>query len=239
VVGRAVSRYPMKGGETMRIRVEYATWICLGVLLAMPLSCVAPHVHEAPAPELERVDPFAEVPPEQECEEIDARAEEFLKEAKTCRLTVYAVYVMGEPPGREPEAAQLLASKLEGAGFQRVSVLEDPADLPFDPEPNELNIFWKRARAFASQIQARPLDTDYVLVVDVFADFEKGAVGPVHAAATNGEGQFAYLALRNSHHPVYREIQPKSMDDMFRLVIEDMKRKMEGEASQSTQRVWQ
>ena len=223
----------------MRIRVEYIRWICVGVLLVAPLSCVAPHVHEASAPEVERVDPFAEVPPENECEEIDARAKEFLEGAKTSRLTIYAVYVMDEPPRHDPEAAKMLARKLEVVGFERVSVFENPADLPFEPEPNELNIFWKRARSFASEIQAQPLETDYVLMVDVFADFEEGAVGPVHAATTNGEGQFAYLALRNSHHPVYREIQPKSMDDMFRLVIEDMRRKMEGEASQSTRRVWQ
>lgn len=222
----------------MKIKTEYMRWICVGVLLVVPLSCVTPDVREAPAPEVEKVDPFAEVPPENECEEIDARAQEFLKGTKTSRLTIYAVYVMDEPPRRDPEAAKMLAGKLEVVGFERVSVFENPADLPFEPEPNELNIFWKRARAFASQIQARPLDTDYVLMVDVFADFERGAVGPVHAATTNGQGDFAYLALRNSHHPLYREIQPKSMDDMFRLVIEDMKRKMEGKASQSTQQVW-
>jgi hypothetical protein len=223
----------------MKIKTDYMRWICVGVLLVAPLSCVAPHVHEAPAPEVEKVDPFAEVPPERECGEIDARAQEFLKEAKTSRLKIYAVYVMSEPPRHDPEAAMTFARKLEAVGFERVTLFEDPADLPFKPEPNELNIFWKRARSFASQIKAKPLDTDYVLMVDVFADFEKGAVGPVHAATTNAEGQFAYLALRNSHHPVYREIQPKSMEDMFRLVIEDMRRKMEGEASQSTQQVWQ
>lgn len=223
----------------MRIRAEYTRWICLGILLAAPLSCVAPDVQKTSAAEVAQADPFAEVPPEKECKEIDARAQEFLKEAKTSRLTIYAVYVMDEPPRHDPEAAEMLAGKLEGAGFQQVTVLENPGVLPFEPEPNELNIFWKRARAFASQVQARPPDTDYVLVVDVFADFEKGAVGPVHAAATNAEGQFAYLALRNSHHPVYREIQPKSMDDMCRLVIEDMTRKMEGKASQSTRQVWQ
>ncbi len=223
----------------MRIKTEFMRWICLGVLLAVPLSCVTPDVRETHAPEVKQAGPFAEVPPEKECEEIDARAQEFLKEAKTSKLTIYAVYVMNEPARHDPDAAQLLARKLEDAGFERVSVFEDPADLPFEPEPNELNIFWKRARAFASQVQARPLDTDYVLVVDVFADFEKGAMGPVHAATTNAEGQFAYLALRNSHHPLFQAIAPKSMDDMCRLVIEDMKRKMEGEASQSAQRVWQ
>jgi hypothetical protein len=229
----------MKGGGKMRIKTEYMRWICLGVLLVASLSCVAPDVRKTSAPEVKRAGPFAEVPPEKECEEIDVRAEEFLKKAKTSRLTIYAVYVMDEPPRHDPEAAKMFARKLEAAGFQRVSVLDDPAGMPFEPEPNELNIFWKRARAFASQIQARPLDTDYVLMVDVFADFEEGAVGPVHAATTNAEGQFAYLALRNSHHPVYQAVRPKSMDDMLRLVIEDMKRKMEGDASQSTQRVWQ
>lgn len=224
----------------MRMKTEYTRWICLGVLFAVLLGGSGCLQITTSAAEVEQADPFAEVPPEKECEEIDARAQEFLKEAKTSRLTIYAVYV-GMPPRHDPdpEAAKMLARKLEGAGFQRVSVLEDPADLPFKLEPNELAIFWKRARALASQIQAKPPDTDYVLMVDVFADFDKGAVGPVHVAATNAQGQFAYLALRNSHHPVYREIQPKSMDDMFRLVIEDMKRKMEGKASQSTQQVWE
>jgi hypothetical protein len=223
----------------MSIKTEYMRWICLGVLLALPLSCVAPDVRKTSVPEAKQAGPFAEVPPQNECEEIDARAREFLEEAKTSRLTIYAVYVMGEPPRDDPEAAEMFAGKLEAAGFQRVTVLEDPADLPFKPEPNELNIFWKRARALASHVKAQPLDTDYVIMVDVFADFDEGAVGPVHAATTNTEGKFAYLALRNNHHPIYREIQPKSMDDMFRLVIEDMMLRMEGEASQVTQRVWQ
>jgi hypothetical protein len=198
---------------------------------------------EGTATESEQADPFAEVPPEKECEEIDARAQEFLKGAKTSRLTIYAVYVMDEPPRHESEAAEMLAKKLRRLGFRRVAVCEAPADLPFRPQPNELAMFWERAQALASHVRANPLDTDYVLMVDAFADFE-GAVGPVHVAAvhvavTDGQGRLSYVLLRNSHHPHYQEIKPKSRDDVCRLVIEDMKRKMEGEASQSAQRVWQ
>jgi hypothetical protein len=227
----------------MRIKTEYMRWICLGVLLAVPVSCVAPEVRETPAPEVKRVDPFAEVPPEKECEEIDARAEEFLEEGQDKKVMIYAVYVMGEPPRHEPEAAEMLAEKLRGLGFRRVAVCEAPADLPFRPQPNELAIFWERAQALASHIRANPLDTDYVLMVDAFADFE-GAVGPVHVAAvhvavTDGQGRLSYVLLRNSHHPHYQEIRPKSRDDVCRLVIEDIKRKMEGETSQSAERVWQ
>ena len=76
-----------------------------------------------------------------------------------------------------------------------------------------------------------------------YADFE-GAVGPAHVAAvhvavTDGQGRLSYVLLRNSHHPHYQEIRPNSRDDVCRLVIENMKRRMEGEESQSAERVWE
>lgn len=241
----AISMEKTKHMKAISVCVSLAAFLLLGAVLS---SCAArwskatTHPAKGTATESEQEDPFASVPPEEECRQIDARAEEFFKDGQGKKVTIYAVYTMGVSPRPDREAAEMLAEKLRRLGFRRVAVYEAPADLPFHPQPNELAIFWERAQALAAHVRANPLDTDYVLMVDAFADFE-GAEGPVHVAAvhvatTDGQGRLSYVLLRNSHHPLYQEIRPKSRDDVCRLVIENLKLRMAGEESQSAQQVW-
>jgi len=67
-------------------------------------------------------------------------------------------------------------------------------------------------------------DADYVLAVDVLGAPERGSVGAVHAMAVTARGELAYHAIWNSHQDLYKEIQPRTLDDANKMVIADLAR---------------
>jgi hypothetical protein len=71
-----------------------------------------------------------------------------------------------------------------------------------------------------------PPAADYAL----FADYGIGrsadgkpVVGGVQLVVCDRAGDWVFLDLRNSHHPDFQQINPRSPDDCNRLVIEAIK----------------
>ena len=166
-------------------------------------------------------------PPREERARIDAREAEMLRELSRRRLVVLPVAVLGRSPTRyDTAAAEAIARRLRAEGFSLTTADSAGPSLPFEPQVNEAAIFWARFHALAGEIAAHPRrDADYVLLVDVFGAPERGLVGAVHAMAVTGTGEMAYRGLWNSHQPLYKEFQPRSLDDAARMVATDIVRR--------------
>ena len=59
---------------------------------------------------------------------------------------------------------------------------------------------------------------------------ERGSIGAVHVMAVTATGEMAYRRLWNSHQPLYKEVQPRSLDDVVQMVVTDLSRSAGGMA---------
>jgi hypothetical protein len=165
-------------------------------------------------------------PPSDERDRIEARGREFLRTLPTRRVTVVPVVLLGRTMRYDTTTAASIAAQLTARGLGTVTFEHDATQLPFEPQPNELAIFLQRFNALAASAAARPRsDVDYVMLIDVFGAPARGSVGAVHVMVVTAQGEMAYLGFWNSHQALYKEIQPRSLDDVARMVVTDIARR--------------
>ncbi len=168
-------------------------------------------------------------PSRAERERIAARGDTMVRELGRRRLVVLPVAVLGRTVRYDTAAAARLAERLREDHAPLASAEVRPLPIAFEPQANELAIFWTRYRRLADSVTAHPrADADYVLLVDVFGAPERGVVGPVHAMAVTGSGAMAYWGMWNSHAPLWQTIRPRSLEDAMRMVETDLGRRAAG-----------
>jgi hypothetical protein len=159
-------------------------------------------------------------PSRAERERIQAREDEFLRTLAHRRVAVLPVAVLGRDVRYDSTLATSIAVQLRDRGIGIAKPSTQVVALPFDPQPNELAIFWTRFQALGARYARHPrLDVDYVLLVDVFGAPDRGQVGAVHVMAVTAGGGLAYHAIWNSRQALYREVEPRSESDVARMVV--------------------
>ena len=165
-------------------------------------------------------------PPREELRAYRGRDSTIGRELSSLRVVVLPVSVIGRTPHADSQAAERLATTLAGRHVVASASVGEEAGLPFEPHPNELMIFWTRFRALQAQVRAHPpRGADLVLQVDVFGRPERGLVGAVHVMGVRADGTLTYGSFWNSHQELFREVQPKSVDDAVRMVVLDAERR--------------
>ena len=159
-------------------------------------------------------------PPREELTRIAERERELLRTLPGRRVLILPVAVLGRSVRHEPAASVAIAAQLRAKDRGIASAATDSLVLPFEPQPNELAILWSRFHALADSVAAHPqADVDYIVLVDVFGAPDRGSVGAVHVMAVTGTGEMAFRRLWNSHQALYKEVQPRSLDDVVRMVV--------------------
>lgn len=164
-------------------------------------------------------------PPHEEMVRIDERERAFLRTLAHRRVLILPVAVLGRAVRYDTSIAAAIAEQLRANHLGLASAGASPIALPFEPQPNEAVILWSRFRALAAHIAAHPRnDVDYVLQVDVLGAPDRGSIGAVHVMAVTATGEMAYRRLWNSHQALYKEVQPRSLDDVVKMVVTDLSR---------------
>jgi len=166
-------------------------------------------------------------PPREELARIDQREEKFLRDLSQRRLLVAPVAILRATPQYDSRAATLLADSLRKAGLGSPVVAAQPIVLPFTPQPNEAVIFWSRFKALGDSVRSHPpADADYVLLVDVIGVApQRRTLGAVHVMVVTSAGEMTYHGMWNSAQPLYKELQPRTVDDAGRMVAIDITRR--------------
>ncbi len=166
-------------------------------------------------------------PPKAEREAINQREKEFFAAGKNQSITVYGVYRFKEGKDHiSEEATGCLVEKLSELGFNKVERFSEPISFVFTPQPNEMAIFWERAKAFRKEIQQQSIETGAVLMLDIFASWNKDYIHAVHAVGCNTKGEILYIGFWNCHQPLYKELQPNTIEDAVKMLVVDFKRNM-------------
>jgi hypothetical protein len=162
-------------------------------------------------------------PPRAERRFIDERTTTMLRDLRHQRLVVLPVAVIGTTIAYDSEGARTLAARLRSDDFANAVARPQAMKLTFQPSSNESAIFWRRFRALAANVQASPpRDADYVMLIDVFGAPDHRPLAAIHVMVVNSRGEMAYHAAWNSVQSLYKQVQPRSIDDAVRMVAIDI-----------------
>jgi hypothetical protein len=142
-----------------------------------------------------------------------------VQELPNTRLVIVPFVVVGRGEGYDTLGAVQLAEELRIRGISEVRVDSIPLRVPVIRHPNQLFIFWTRFKALAAYQAEHPrTDADHVLLIDVMGAPERGVVGAVYVMGVTAHGVMTDMGFWNSHQELYQRFQPKSVDDVVRMV---------------------
>jgi hypothetical protein len=138
-------------------------------------------------------------------------------EARTepATVSVYPVHVVKSPDDIEHDAdlAVQLARFLDEEDLARAHALQQTVEFPFEGGMNQAAMLGRSGERFGRQVAAAGIETDYALLVEVLTNRDETSVGGVHYYLAEKSGAIADARLSNSHHPDFKQVQPKNRDD--------------------------
>ncbi len=160
-------------------------------------------------------------PPEQsEFAAMDKRLQTMKKAGTSARMMVYPARVAGDHT--DQTSATHLAELLNEAGLCQATVAKTGPVLKGEGWPDESAVLWLFARAARSYVRQHPTDSDYVLFADYW-DSPRKTTWAVHFVVCDRAGDWVIVDLQNSHHPDFQRINPKTLADGDRLMLERLK----------------
>ncbi|MHC4718879.1 MAG: hypothetical protein ACYSYT_00205 [Planctomycetota bacterium] len=163
----------------------------------------------------------AQLPPEpSEFAAIEKRLQAMKKAGASARVMVYPTRMGGDHT--DQSSATRLCKLLNEAGLCQATVAKTGPVLEGEGWPSEPKVLWQFARAARSYVRQHPADSDYVLFADYW-DSPRKTTWAVHFVVCDWAGDWVILDLQNSHHPDFQRINPKTLADGDRLVLERLK----------------
>jgi len=165
------------------------------------------------------------LPPKPERDVMEQRYEAAHASFETSTLSVYPFRIWETEAG-SAEGAEALAKKLTEAGLFQASAMKTDTRLVAtrDPDqPSQMKIMWDTARDFRAYLREHPADTDYTLLVDVTVP-----VHHVHLVLCEGSGEWVTASLMNSHHPEFKELNSRTLEDAITLAFKRLEMVLKG-----------
>jgi len=161
-------------------------------------------------------------PPEQsEFAAIEKREEAIKKAGASARVMIYPARVGGDHT--DQTSGTRLSELLDEAGLCQATVVKTGPVLKGEGWPNEMKVLWLFARAAREHARQHPVDSDYVLFADYWFSPRK-VVWAVHFVVCDRAGDWVIVDLQNSHQEDFQRINPKTLEDCDRLVLERLKK---------------
>lgn len=139
----------------------------------------------------------------------------------SARVIVYPTRVGGDRT--DQASATRLAELLDDAGLCQASVAETGPVLEGEGWPNEMKVLWLYARAARQYAREHTVDSDYVLFADYWLRPRDKGVHAVHFVICDRAGEWLIVDMQNSHQGDFQRIDPKTLEDCDRLVVERLK----------------
>ncbi|UCF43341.1 MAG: hypothetical protein JSV99_12375 [Planctomycetota bacterium] len=162
-----------------------------------------------------------ELPRRSEFAAMDKRLEAMKKAGTSARVMVYPTRVGGNH--RDQSSATRLSRLLNEARLCQATAAKAGPLLEGEGWPSEGAVLWLFARAARSYARQHPADSGYVLFVDYWDSPRTKATHAVHFVVCDRAGEWVIVELQNSHHSDFQRIQPKTLADGERLVLERLK----------------
>ncbi len=148
------------------------------------------------------------------------RLEAMKKAGDSARVMVYPPRVGGDHT--DQSSATRLSKLLNEAKLCQATVAKTGPVLKGEGWPNEMRVLWLFARAARSYARQHPVDSDYVLFADYWVA-PTNVIWAVHFVVCDRAGDWVIVDLQNSHQEDFQRINPKTLADCDRLVLERLK----------------
>ena len=158
------------------------------------------------------------LPSDADRDAMKERQQAFKKSAAKATLLIYPVRA-GDAMSKDNAAR--LAQLINQDQLMKATAADKGPEIAVKHDPNEQSVLWNMARGFREQAQKLQPDADYVLYADYLMG--PGAVGAVHFAICDRQGQWVVVDFQNSHHDDFRAIKPKSAEDCDRLLVKRLR----------------
>lgn len=134
-------------------------------------------------------------------------------------LAVFPVRVVrGEGEIAQDAALALrLVDALNASGHAEATLAAAPMEFEVEWGMNQAKMFLASADAFASRVAEVGIRQDYALVVEILANEGEDWIGGVHYYLVDSGGRIVAGGLSNSHHDVFKNVDPKSREDGYRV----------------------
>jgi hypothetical protein len=164
-----------------------------------------------------------EPPSKSEFAAMDERLKILKKTGASADVLVYPARVGGDHT--DHTCATHLAELLNKAKMCQATMAKTGPLLEGAGWPDEMQVLWLFARVAREYTQQNPVDSDYVL----FADYwfaPDGRVWAVHFVVSDRAGDWVIVDLQNNHKEDFQRIDPKTLADCDRLVLDRLKKQL-------------
>jgi hypothetical protein len=140
-------------------------------------------------------------------------------------VSVHPVNVIRPPGVIQPNTllAERVVAFLATQGLARPVLSAEPVVYDFLFSSNQAKIVAHSAKAFAAQVKAMDITTDYALLVEIMM-LPNGMPGGVHYYLSDPEGALADGSFTNDHWDEFKTVQPKTPDDGYEVAIRMLQR---------------
>ena len=153
----------------------------------------------------------------------DPEAEEILgQKLGNTSFTVFPAYIRyGEgDDSYDEDAATSLGLFFQDEDLAIVTLSEEKVPLQETWHSNQAQMLQESAQAFAAYILANPISTEYGVLAEYIFLAGSGSVGGIHCYILDTSGKLAFVVLLNSHHEVFSEADPQTIEDCTSVLID-------------------
>jgi hypothetical protein len=162
----------------------------------------------------------AEPPSQSEFAAMERRVQTMKKSADSASVIIYPTRVGGDHTDRA--SAARLVGLLNEAKLCQATIAKKGPVLEGEGWPNEAKVLWLYANAARDYARQHPVDSDYVLFADYWFN-PRGEVWAVHFVVCDRAGEWVISDLQNNHQADFQRVNPKTLADCDRLVLERLK----------------
>ncbi len=140
-------------------------------------------------------------------------------------VTVYPVNVVkGGTVEYDEDLARKVVTFLQKENLANPVLGTDAVEIAVNWGSNQAKMAQQSAKAFASIVKERGIQTEYALLVEFLCNKNETHLGGVHFYLSDRAGLLASGGLTNSHWEEFEEIQPHDRQGGYEVVIRMLRR---------------
>jgi hypothetical protein len=134
-------------------------------------------------------------------------------------MSVHPAFVRrGKANGHDDASAARLAAFLREEGLAEAEAVSARVPITGEWRRNQARMLEDSARQFAAFVGERPPETSYALLAEYLMGSEHA--GGIHVYVVDRRGRIAFVALLNSHHDVFRDRSPRTVEECTEVLEE-------------------
>ena len=133
-------------------------------------------------------------------------------------VTVFPAFVRrGNEASWDQAAAQRVGAFFADKDLAEVTLSDAQVPITGSWHHSQPRMLGESAEAFAAYTKEHPVATEFALLPEYLMG--RSRAGGIHCYVVDAQSRLAYVVLRNSHWPIFAEMDPKSVDDCTDVLV--------------------